>query len=508
MKPRFTRRDFLKVASMAPLLGVRPSGIGQRKPFPAEGAGAENILVILFDTLSARHIGLYGYARDTMPNLARFAERATVYHAHHSAGNYTTPSTGSFFTGTYPWRHRALSHQSTVDESYVARNLFSAFGDNTHTRVAFSQNYLVNLLLYQLRKNLDAFTLPSDIALVDYNFSDQAFFGDYVVASRSERAYLKKPGKFSNSLFLFPIFWLLKTFDQRRIKESLATQFPRGVPGYHDMFYPLNETIDWIAQQLQTLRQPFLAYMHLMPPHDPSAPSAEFVNIFWDGYKPLSKPPHVFWEGHPDWFLNEQAVYYDEYIAYVDSEFGRLHDFLEKGGFLENTWVVFTSDHGELFERGIWKHTTRVLYEPVVHVPLLISAPGQRVREDVYVPTSTVDLLPSLLHFAGKPVPDWCEGKVLPPFGKETDRAIYIVEAKSNPKAGPLVKATLAMIKGKYKLIKYVGYEKLRGYFELYDLENDPEEMNNLIESNHPMGPQFQDELNRKIEQVNEPYLR
>jgi len=481
---------------------------------PAKGAGAENILVILFDTLSARHIGLYGYPRNTMPNLGRFAERATVYHAHHSAGNFTTPSTASLLTGTYPWTHRALSHQATVSEKHLKRNIFHEFADTNFTRVGFSHNYLVNILLHHLREDIEAFTLPNDIALVDYNFSDQTFFGDYVVASRSERVYFKKPAEFSNSLFLFPIFWLLKTFDQRRIKQSLTEQFPRGVPGYHDMLYPLGETIDWIKQQLQMLQQPFLAYVHMMPPHDPSAPSAEFVNIFWDGYKPVSKPPHVFGEGHPDWFVNEQAVYYDEYIAYVDSEFGRLLDFLEGQGFLDNTWVVFTSDHGELFEREIWKHTTRVLYEPVVHVPLLISAPGQRARDDVYVPTSTVDLLPTFLHFAGKPVPDWCEGRVLPPFGDPkafadaNDRAIYIVEAKSNPKSGPLVKATLAMIRENFKLIKYIGYEKLRDYFELYDLENDPEELNNLIESSHPLAPELQDELNRKIEQVNEPYLR
>ena len=475
---------------------------------PAKDPGSENILVILFDTLSARHIGLYGYPRDTMPNLARFAERATVYHGHRSAGNYTTPSTASLLTGTYPWTHRAFSHQATVSEDHLKRNIFHEFADSNFTRVGFSHNYLVNILLHQLREDIEAFTLPSDVALVDYNFSDQAFFGDYVVASRSERVYLKKPGELSNSLFLFPIFWLLKTLDERRIKNKLGGKFPRGIPGYHDMLYPLNETIDWIAEQLQNLQQPFLAYMHMMPPHDPYLPSAEFLNIFWDGYKQVQKPPHVFWEEHPDWFVDLQAVHYDQYIAYVDAEFGRLVDFLEKEGFLDNTWVVFTSDHGELFERGIWKHTTRVLYEPVVHVPLLISAPGQQAREDIYTPTSTVDLLPTFLHFAGKSVPEWCEGEILPPFAKESDRAIYIVEAKSNPKGGPLVKGTLGMIKGNFKLIKYIGYEKLRGYFELYDLENDPEELNNLIESNHPLAAELQDELNRKIEQVNEPYLR
>ena len=64
---------------------------------------------------------------------------------------------------------------------------------------------------------------------------------------------------------------------------------------------------------------------------------------------------------------------------------------------LDDTYVIVTSDHGEMFERGIRGHVTPTLYEPVIRVPLLIAKPGQREREDVYAPTSCVDLLPTLL---------------------------------------------------------------------------------------------------------------
>jgi arylsulfatase A-like enzyme len=498
----------MKIISTLPLLVSKHPQINFRGN---TDPSTPNILILLFDTLSARHISLYGYPRNTMPNLARFAERATVFHNHHSAGNFTTPSTGSLLTGTYPWTHRALSHQATIVDAFATRNLFSEFKDGLYTRVGFSHNYLVNVILHHLRGNLDSYTLPSEIARSNYNFSDEVFFSDYVVASRSERSYFKKPGGFSNSLFLQPLLWFLKTADERKIANELEGEFPRGVPGYHDMLYPLNETIDWIEDQLTSLPQPFLAYMHMMPPHDPYTPGHEFVNIFWDGYKPVSKPPHVFSAGFPDWALNEQRVYYDEYIAYVDSEFGRLVDFMEREGILDNTWVIFTSDHGELFEREIWKHTTRVLYEPVVQVPLLISRPGQEIREDVHSPTSTVDLLPTLMHVTGRAVPDWCEGEVLPPFGTQSpnsERSIFVVEGKSNPKISPIVKATLAMIKGRYKVIKYIGYEKLQGRFEVYDLLDDPEELNDLVKSSHPIVPNLTEELDQKIAQVNEPYMK
>lgn len=502
------RRDFLKIVSVSPLVVSKLHSF--TRFLRATDPNKPNILVLLFDTLSARNISLYGYPRNTMPNLARFAEQATVFHNHHSAGNFTTPSTGSFFTGTYPWSHRALSHQATVAERFKRQNLFSEFGHYGYTRAGFSHNYLVNLLLHDLHESLDQFTFPGEVARSDYNFSEDIFFNDYEVASRSERGYLKKPGRFSNSFFLFPIFWFWKTFGERRTAKELANEFPRGVPGYHDMLYPLNETMDWIGDQLTSLSQPYLAYMHMMPPHDPYSPGREFVNIFWDGYTPVSKPPHVFSAGIPDYVLNEQRVYYDEYIAYVDSEFGRLLDFMERRGILENTVVVFTSDHGELFEREIWKHTTRVLYEPIIHLPLVISRPGQKKREDVYDLTSTVDLLPTLLHLAGGAVPDWAAGDILPRFGSEarnTERSVFVVEGKSNPKTAPIIKATVAMITGRYKAIKYIGYEKLRGRVEVYDLEDDPEELNDLTEAGHPIVPDLTDALDREIEKANEAFV-
>jgi arylsulfatase A-like enzyme len=121
-----------------------------------------------------------------------------------------------------------------------------------------------------------------------------------------------------------------------------------------------------------------------------------------------------------------------------------------------------------------------------VHVPLLVSAPGQQTRQDVYSPTNSVDVLSSLAHLAGRPAPDWAEGTLLPGLGGREDpqRSTFSVEAKSNPSFGELKQATVAMRKGVYKLIYYTGYEP-QDSFELYDLESDPEELVDL----YPAGP-------------------
>ena len=510
MKYNLGRRGFLKLASLLPFLASGlPLLVDQSKGAAAD-AESPNILFLVFDSLSAKHISLHGYPRETMPNLARFAERATLYHSHYAGGNFTTPGTGSLLTGTYAWTHRALSHQSTLSEEFLSRNIFSEFASRGYHTAGFSHNLLVNILMHALRENLDAYILPEEIALVDYNFSDDIFFEDYVTATRSERAYLKKPGQMSDSLFIAPIFWALKEIHQRYLKDKLHGTFPLGIPGYHDMLYPLEDTVDWILDQIGAMPQPFLAYMHMMPPHDPYYPRGEFANSFYGGWEPDPKPEHFYSEGFTEEDLSDRRRRYDQYIAYVDAEFGRLYDQLRDNGVLENTWLIFTSDHGEMFERGIWQHTTRTLFDPVIHVPLLISAPGQETRQDVYSTTSCVDVFPTLLASLGEPIPEWIEGLVLPPI--ETveavqDRSIYAIEAKSNPKFGPIVKATVAMIKRNYKLIYYVGYEGHDGVFELYDLKSDPEELNDLYESHKSIADELEWELLTKIENVNEPYV-
>jgi arylsulfatase len=197
---------------------------------------------------------------------------------------------------------------------------------------------------------------------------------------------------------------------------------------------------------------------------------------------------------------------YDEYIAYADAEFGRFFNNLEREGILDDTWVIFTSDHGEMFERGIFEHNTETLYQPLLRVPLLISEPGQSVRKDIYKTTSSVDLLPTLSKLCGFNGPGWSEGITLPLYrelGEEKERNIYAVEAKSNPKVGPLRRATVAMMKEQYKIIKYWGYPEKEDFYEVFDLANDPEELDELSLSRKSLALELLRELELKVDDVN-----
>ena len=176
---------------------------------------------------------------------------------------------------------------------------------------------------------------------------------------------------------------------------------------------------------------------------------------------------------------------------------------------MENSNVIFTSDHRELFERGTIGHSTPMVFEPVLRVPLFISVPGQRLRQDIYTLTNTVDLLPTLLHISGLTMPEWCDGTVLPGIGDgdSANRPTYTVEAKSNSTFEPLKKASIALLQDQYKLIRYLGYSGAPHGYEFYDLQNDPEELINLY-GTHAAAKELQATLDQKIKQVNQPFIK
>jgi arylsulfatase A-like enzyme len=260
------------------------------------------------------------------------------------------------------------------------------------------------------------------------------------------------------------------------------------------------------------MRNPFLTYFHLLPPHDPYGTRKEFVNRFaHDNFKTPDKTEHFMTDGKTYKQHRADRRQYDEYILYVDAEIGRLFSILEANGSLENTCVIITSDHGEMFERGIWFHLKPCMYQPLVNIPLLIMPLGQKERIDIHTPTAAIDILPTLLNIAGIEIPPWAEGMVLPPYNVEypSDRSIYVMDAKHSEAGKPYENASLMLRKENYKLIYHFGvvreYEVLNGeqYLELYDLESDPEEMDNLFKKRPEIANQLFDEMNAKLASMN-----
>lgn len=502
---QLTRRDFLKLFGSLPLSLTPPHLINsiydQREQ--------KNIVVIVFDALSACHIPFYGYQRNTMPNLSRLINQAIVYHNHYSSGNYTTPGTTSLLTGTHPWTHRAIKYNGVPDKSFVKKNIFSAFQE--YYKITYTHNLWAHTVLKYLRDSVDDFIPIEEYLLTRNKFISTLFDGDRDISEVSWiRAMKKKEEGYAYSLFLSHLYNL---YREHQVANKQAV-FPLGLPSIQmDNYYLLEDSIRLLSYQLNNLPQPFLGYFHFWPPHDPYRTHKDFYQRFKnDSYIPIKKPiysPSEYSHLH----LRNMRVNYDEFILYVDREFTRFYEYMKKFGLLDNTWIILTSDHGEMFERGILGHRTPVLYEPIIRVPLVIFEPGRTSRKDIFTQTSSIDVLPTLLHVSGHRQDEWIEGTVLPPFNStppDSSRSIYAIEASDNEKFAPLEQATVSLIKDGIKLVYYTGYPKYGGlgseHIELYNLKNDPEELSDLSSLKRETATELLNELKKKLTEVNQPY--
>lgn len=483
MKSAITRRDFLKLVGLLSLGYALPQYV-----LPAStvqtSSKMENVLIVVFDAWSAANISLYGYERKTTPHLERLAEKAIVYHHHYSAGNFTTPGTTSILTGTLPWTHRALGLNGIVDNNVLKKSIFDVF--QPYHRLAYTHNPLVDVILRQFLGAIDDFIPWQSLYLESDYLISTLFKGDTDAALVGWNRTLKHLEGYSYSLYLSQLYRYFKRKSAEEIHDIIR-KFPLGLPNHDDYtYFTLEQGIDWLSKQVSTAPQPFLGYYHFFPPHDPYHTRADYYGTFAeDSYQPPIKPDHLFRGDRENYVIPIERSRYDEFVLYVDAEFARLYDSLEQSGLLENTWLILTTDHGEMFERGILGHLTRTLYQPVIHTPLLIFPPGQKERVDVFDVTSAIDLLPTLSHLTGQYVPDWAEGRLLPPFADSAEagaRDVYAFHGDTD-NSGMISKGTAMMVRGNHKIIWYFGHEELGEegeMIELYDLSADPEELDNL----------------------------
>ncbi|HJR79759.1 MAG TPA: sulfatase-like hydrolase/transferase [Anaerolineales bacterium] len=509
MNNQLTRRDFLKLAGLLPvslsapqlLRMFDPSGKLQEKP--------KNVLIVVFDAFSAHNISLHGYGRKTTPNIERLAKRAIVYHNHFAGGNFTTPGTASLLTGVLPWTHRAFVPNSEVAEPFASRNIFGAF--RNHYRIAYTHNGWAYTLLRQFHKEIDELIAREKLLIGSFDTAVYKLFkndDDISSVSWARNMRVNEDG-FAYSLFLSHLY---ESLQEKKI-ESYEALFPRGLPTTgSDNGFLIEQAVDYIADRLVSISQPFVGYFHFLPPHYPYRTSQEFYNSFHgDGFKPIEKPIDIF-ARRVSKNLPKKRKEYDEFVLYCDQEFGRLYNHLESSGLLENTWLVLTSDHGEMFERGISGHSTDALYQPVVRIPLMIFEPGRQVGVDVHAVTSAVDVLPTLAHLTGERIPDWTEGNILPPFASSSqipDRNVYLMRANNNDQYAPIAMASTMLVRENYKLHYYFGYPEVpaEGLIRLFDIASDPEELLDLSSSKKEIASQLLHELKAKLTEIDQPYL-
>jgi len=378
------------------------------------GEAPPSIVVLVLDTVRADRLSLYGYERDTTPNLRRFVEdhqRAVVFPLAISPSSWTLPAHASLFTGELPSSHGAhagrlldLRHTLSPDDGLIART--------TLAEVLRERGYATAAIL-------------ANAQITYFNGMDRGF--DQVVVPRS-------PGKLS------------------LLGEALRARFAPWAFAHLIKAYPPASAVNHeIIRYLESCEnmQCFLLGNY-MEAHWPFA----------------ARPPYRGRFSDPERGRSRQTDRYDEEILALDAALAELLEQLEERGILDRIWLVITADHGESFgEHGTEGHGTNVFNEEV-RIPLLIHPPlGAYVtRHDAAV--SLIDVTATLSALAGAA-----------PLGRGRDLRAEIDLAPVQIELYGDVRLTMAertpsraVVLGHAKLIDRSGVT------ELYHLREDSEE--------------------------------
>jgi arylsulfatase A-like enzyme len=423
-------------------------------------ARPRNVIFILVDTLRADHLPIYGYRRDTSPNLAALARESVVFAAARSQAACTFPSVNSILTSRSP--------AAFLGQPGGAMGLPGAtpgLAEMLRTRgfhtVAISASPVV-------RKSPTRFNPAGGFDRGFELFDEQCLWRKADCVTRRARAHLRRDAR--------PLLLYLHYMD------------PHGPyappPEYRRRFALAHPEKDFIRRG------------------DPN-PIADWL------YKGAPNPRVTPAD------LAYLADLYDDDIAFFDSQLARLLADLRASGLADESIVVFASDHGEEFlEHGHMKHC-HTLFDTSVRTPLLLRIPGLGGRT-VAAPVENLDLVPTLLDYLGLPPAAAAEGRSLrrviertgvseeeagrAGMGGEEVRADQRALGETreggagSTGAGPgrvsasfsyqrSAQGTLrAVCDGRFKLI----HDLAGGSWSLYDLGADPGETRDVLAANRP----------------------
>ncbi len=354
-----------------------------RRRGPCRRRARRTSLVIVLDTVAAGHLSLHGYERPTSPTLDGLARRGIRFDRAQATSSWTLPSHAGFFTGRWP-HELSAGWLTPLDATYTT--LAEYLGSRGYATAGFVANL---------------FYCGSDTGL-ERGFTR---YQDYIFPGLSAfrlAALVDRPLEGVRAIHRF-------------LREHAASGFFPGVIQWFDAgnrkpASVINrEFLDWLAGRRQPER-PFFAFLNYYDVHYPYQTPEGSIRRF--GARPRNDREMDLIEtwrtvDKPKLSAREVAFVrdaYDDCVAHLDEQLGRLVDDLGRSGVLDRTWLIITSDHGESFgeQPGVFLHGTS-LYQAQLHVPLVIVPPvpartasPRVVAETVSlrdIPATVVDLL-------------------------------------------------------------------------------------------------------------------
>jgi arylsulfatase A-like enzyme len=427
---------------------------------PPAPTGARNVLLIVWDTVRAYNLSPYGYVRDTTPNLARWARQGVRYGFALAPAPWTYPSHSCFFTGQWPlklnsqWKFQLDTPDPTLAE-YLASKGYQTAGFSANTSCC---NYETGLAR--------GFAHFEDFPLTPRSLLGRTELGKWILMHVVYRGHYH---------------------DRKWINLQ-----SRGAGGTNQAF------LEWLRQRRPD--RPFFAFLNEFDAHAPYIPPPGYAGRFGI----LPRAPRDY-----DWLLGQMTIdnsptkdrdipmardCYDDCIAFLDDQLGRLLGELRRQGLLDNTVVIITSDHGEAFgDHRHYGHSDSLFLDEI-GVPLVILAPGAPAGKVVDSPVSLRDLPATVVDQLGlsngSPFPGrslaayWPlargqapEGNITPVLSEQLDST----EFQNQPPRGrgPNRYQMSLVALGQHYLRNGVGTEML------FDLRWDPYELVDLAGSSN-----------------------
>lgn len=385
-------------------------------PAASDAGRARSVILISLDTVRADHLSCLGSARPTSPNIDALAAAGTLFEDATTTAPWTVPAHLSMLTGLYPRSHGVDGWTKSLPPSITV--------------------------------------LPE--LLRAHGLSTAAFVNAHLL--RPERGF----GRGFEHFHVTPA----ANDDRGATRAVLAA------------------ALDWIEGRG---KEPFFAFLHLYDAHSDYRARARFRERFVGGGSGVvdgtTAQLKAYREGRIEgWGAAEAealARLYDAGLAQLDADLARLFERLKASDLWSTTLVVLTSDHGEEFlEHGSVLHG-RTLHRELVDVPLVLRGPGVPAGRRVAGDVSLVDIAPTVLALVGAPAPEQLEGvdlsqAWLAPESWPPRRAVFS-EADRWMAMRPGDRRRLVR-KGRYAL----HFDELSGRHELFDLELDPDELEDI----------------------------
>ena len=436
-------------------------------------ANQPNILWICTDQQRADTIGTLGNRFVRTPHINALAAQGTAFTSAYCQSPVCTPSRASFLTGRYPRTTRCRQNGQAIPstEKLISRLL----ADAGYTCGLAGKLHLATCANGVVEKRID-----DGYKVFHWSHHPQPDW--------PENAYTQ---------------WLTQqgqTWD-KLYKGQSTPYIKEGIPAeYSQTTWCANMAIDFIKEQKGS---PWFFSYNCFAPHHPFDPPANYLarynpeNLPTPKYKPNEANSKTTYQRLDSEFAHSDpnsyhvaamtdrdkqqvtAAYY-AMVDLIDYNVGRMVAALNETEQLNNTIVIFMSDHGEMLgDHGIYLKGPH-FYEEAVRVPLIFSWPGQfKTGLKVDGLTELIDITPTLLDAAGLSIPQFIQGKTLLP----------ILSGKANPdhhrnsvfseyynawshkhSYGTMLRTNI------HKMIVYHGTDQ----GELYDLDKDPDEFNNL----------------------------